>query len=77
LGEAVEVVEPVALREMVAGFQNCRIVVLPRREGLGVFGGAATRAVEVGGVQTFMEHTSFVMATAKPTSGVGCHGHHD
>jgi len=28
-GDAVEVVEPAALREIVAGFQNGRITVLP------------------------------------------------
>lgn len=28
-GDAVEVIEPVALRELVAGFQNARITVLP------------------------------------------------
>ncbi|GAA0312040.1 WCX domain-containing protein [Rhodovulum strictum] len=28
-GDAVEVIEPAALREMVAGFQNGRITVLP------------------------------------------------
>jgi predicted DNA-binding transcriptional regulator YafY len=28
-GDAVEVIEPAALREMVASFQNSRITVLP------------------------------------------------